>query len=501
MRLLIVFTYSLLSITLNGCATDYSKQKDQQISAGEDLIAAYKRSQTAISPPSNRLNFGATEQGDVQLALNDTLLYLQSRQICDKRPTEKVLVYPNRIRRCVKALGSNCVQYEQTYRGEPQPQCLKTALLNNNCIAREDPNQPKVSYKYVDDCYRVAAPIDVQGQIALFAVPEGTSRAQVTSRGRVIGQISLSKEENFRRLTIVNEPRADECLALADSGGQVINVRPDIGNTEGHLFATPKLQAEKSVWSTKKRAATDLETVNKLKSQLEKDRQSVIQSGAWKGSACVAPAMRQLPPEPQVMTTEEATSQARAACVLTLSSQINRDFVAASIMAGQNYEFAEATRKYISRPASLNACTRGAYFSSNDLAAVRGESAKEGFRSGNDLGEALGGLIVGAINNASMTVTARQQLVVSMLNSCSSSIVSNCASPRLQWQNEVDKIRAEPQAALASCQRSLQDFQKTSTQLKSAEGAATQSQSLADAAKPLVNPTRISLSDAVCRTQ
>lgn len=490
-------TLPVIAFVLLGCATTNTTTGD----SSDSVISSYKRSRPVASTPASPQSFAYVEDNRIFVGFNDTLHYLQSRKQCDTKPVEKIVTPPPRVRRCVKGNILVCAEYE-TAPGEVRPECLVADYTGRTrCLVSENPNKPTISYKTVEDCYPTPPPPAIKGQIRLYAASSGLTREMVATQGRPIGQVTLQPNGQVQEIQISgNGPATNECLALVDAGGQVINIPRGPNNPNSYLFGTSKMRAEKIIASAKEQAERDRNNVNLLKSRIEASRQVIAKNAAWKTDRCVTPAMRPFPPEPKTMGMEESTLHGRASCGLMLGSQIGQQALQSAIMAAQEYEYKDAMVKFLHSPGKIAACARRpGTFNEAAIANLRGESAKLGLGSGDNIISSLIEMYSGAFKDAGTTTTQKNSMIVEMLRRCTAAAVSSCEEPRTDWVKEVEKIRNEPQNAMKACQSEVETVSRNSIELREAELAAQKSAAIAQSINPAVSTAKLSIESSSCQ--
>lgn len=492
--------YFLVFIVLSGCATEYQKtvESKRQI----DPISSYKRSKTEATAPGPLYSFIAVEGEQIEVEYKPSMPYLQSRQQCDTQPYESYFEQPTNIRRCVQAIGNNCVLYQERFRGEPQPACLKTALLNNNCILREDPNQPTLKYRTRQDCYKTLPPANIIGQFQVVAVSEGTPSSQVVSQGRSLGLVSVNQPGQLAKFRLTERPKADECLAIVDAGNLVMAVRGPTGGQDPFLFATPQMRADKKAALLQKKADDDQKEVQRLRTQREEQGSVVLKNTAWKNDRCVMPPIRPVPPKPAILPDQDIQANARGVCFITLGGQLSRDLVMRAVNASQDFEYFQDAQRFLADPSKIAQCARRAYrYSDSDLAVLRGERGKKEYTDAPDFITGIIGLYSGAMRDATTTQAEKLNMVSGMLSSCSQAIQNNCRLPLSNWEQEARNINMEPEIAMKKCTDDVSLWQRFNGGLKEAEQKAAQSSAALRSYKAVIDNAKRDAGDAFCKAE
>lgn len=487
-----------ISLILTGCATQY--QKDAETKAQSNPITEYKRSKPESVPPGPLYSFISVESEQVEVTYKPSMPFLQSRTQCDVQPFESYFQQPTSQRRCVQAINNNCVAYQERFRGEPQPACLKTALLNNNCILREDPNQPTLKYRTRQDCYQTPATSEVVGQFQVLAVPEGTRPGQIKSSGRALGTLSVTKPGEQAKLRLSERPKPSECLAIVDAGELVLAVRSNAGGQDPYLFATPQMRAEKTAALLQKQAEEDQQYVQRLRSQRDEQRTTVVKNVAWKTDRCVMPTARAIPAQPTILPEPEIKANARGVCFIALAGQFSLKQVTEAINASQDFEYLRDSQRFQTDPSKIAQCALRVYrYGEGDLAVLRGERGKKEYTDAPDFFTGIIGLYSGAIRDSTTTRSEKLNMVTSMLSSCSRAVENSCRLPMSNWEQEVRNIKIEPEMAMKKCTGDVDLWQRFNEQIKEAEQKAVLSLAKLRAARPAPDVTRKDAGDLVCK--
>jgi hypothetical protein len=486
---------------LGACATHYLEEKTS--TQKKDAIGSYTRSKPVAPPPPPFQDFAFIDGDTISVALNPGLVSAQARQHCDQKPVERLMVTPGRPRQCLQIHDTSraCIQWE-TGPGEQQPPCEKTWIFNSSvCVAREDPNQPKLSYRYTQDCYATPAPADAIGKVGVMAVPPGTTALAAPQAGRLVSAPALiPKDGKPHPIRLTGEVQPGECLMLTDPDGLPIPVREPFAARDIHTFSTPRLAAQTTLAALEKKSAEAQALVTKLRREREAQGKVVVASKAWTGDRCAVPAPQALPLKPTLpLSSEEIFTHARGLCAMTLSTRVKGlETVFKATAANELFEYQEAVTKLGFRASAVHACVRGGHnYELDDLAYVNRESTRLGAQSGSWLG-----FFDGIFKDASTTESQIQNRIGGMLQSCTHASARKCAAPVLEWEEQVTKIRQEPQRLLAACERDHQSWQRTSTTLKAAEqDAITAELAPIQARTTTIATGRMPLSGALCKAQ
>ena len=399
-----------------------------------------------------------------------------------------------------------CAQYE----GEPQPDCINRSIWNGTCYARADPNTYVVSYRTTNDCYWTPAEDEQVGRFKLYAVPEGTARTDVVRKGRTVGAFSLREASSrSQSISLANTAGPKECLALADIGGEVVDVRGDGSDAGGHLFASPRMLNDKKVAAAQAEVDAVQATLNQSKQQFARLSREVLASPAWRKDRCVLPATSALPPEPKTLRHDEATVHAKGYCMMLLMDQMNAETAMIGAKATQRYDHLRAAGAFGLNITRTAACAQGSYnYPSDEIALLNGEvlanrvpnmpfePTKEGI---------LGLLVGGAkaiLEQATLTSTRRNALVGGLLDQCTMAAKESCLAARVAWEREVLDVRSTPARQLKQCEADLETALEAGKAVKKAEAEV---ELVTRAARPLPAsdpPTsELALSSAVCKIQ
>ena len=498
-------------IAFAGCAAPPMEKRIA--TATNDAVAAYKRSKPVAPPTPPFQDFGFIESDTLTLQLNATLTDRQTRQQCDQKPVEAVMVPPKRIRRCVRAAMYNlqgCSQYEELP-GEGQPTCLvpcptcSTGILT--CAKRADPNEPTLGYRYTQDCYATPAAPEALGRVGVYAVPEDARITGPGNPGRLLWSTTLTRDGKPQSVRLANAVRPGECLALVDGEGNPIPVRDRFAGSEVNLFATAQMRADNARAALQAKSEREQQTVAGLRADVDRARQAVLQSVAWNNDRCVAPQRRPLPPEPTgLMPAAEIEASAMGYCTATLTAQISVAMVAEALVAEQEHDYRLQYNRLRGDGANAPRCTWKSHtFDPVSVSMLRGgtEAVSQlgGFDRLPSSPQELVALFGTHLQSNTMSQQRRNTLIVGMLAACKADAIRACEGPRRAWRTEVNRIQAEPQQVLQQCESSLQRFQQASAAFKAAEQSAALAADALRTANASGSPERARLSEALCRTQ
>jgi hypothetical protein len=480
-----------------------------------NAIAAYKRSKPTLPPPTQFQDLGTVDNENLTLQFNPTLAFGQAREVCDEKPIEAIMIPPKRVRQCVSMSIYNnnlCSQYEDIP-GESQPACLMPCLTCStgmfSCAIRADPNKPTPGYRYAKDCYQTPATSDVQGRLRVYAVPEDTAPLAITSRGDPIGQVVLGTNGAPQTITLSRKPKPDECLALADTSGQAIPVRSGSGYREDYLFASARLQADKRIAEFQRKADQAEQVLAKRRAEADSTRRAVLQNVAWKGDRCEAPAMRQFPPEPTgLLSAQEIEANAEGYCTILLMYQVGTGPVASALMATENEEYVDRAKFFKGELNGVARCARKTHrYSESEVTQIRGgvEAPRvmfdENLASSGSLATAVMAALIGGLDVKTRPRMRTDTMVVNMVEQCKAKAVRACDQPRINWRQNVERIRNEPQEALTGCGIAVDQANRANSALREAEQAAAAASTELVAARTAAIPQRLSLAQAVCKAQ
>ena len=483
----------LLFGVLAGCASNETSPTSR--SGSDDPAVSYKRSKPAAPvPPAMLQEVGFIQGNRLKLTLNETLISQQSYEQCDQRPVD--VSPPWRMPRCTLFGLLGCREYE-SIPGQVAPACK----INNSvgpCMMSEAPKPPPKRYETRRDCYQAKADPDVLGQIVVYAVPAQTPRSETILQGRRLGMFSLREGSTQDVPLPPNSVANNECLALADTRGRVINLRGTEQGPTNHLFSTPQQIADRQTVALRKQAAQKQEGVELWRRDVEKFTRELKANPAWQNDRCVAPPMAALPPEPiglmSAATTELAT---KGYCITLLMARVDPAMVVQAAKAAQEFEFVEGAMVLKGNVLNAPVCTRRShYYADSDVTRLLRESGKEGL---NDPNLIIGIIksIEGQMRDSGMTTQREQQLIVGMLNQCATNAIRSCEAPRRAWVDEVTRIKQAPSFALKSCESDLEQAKHAFISMKAMEKEAA----AAPAPHTLrVEPERgpIALSAAAC---
>ena len=467
----------LASLLMISCGSPkYASSQPSVAKSSTPMPLSKKRAE----PAAPFVDFGAVNSaGQLALVFNRTLFDEQAQEQCDTRQVEIPSTWTPP--RCTLRGLAGCRVYENRP-GEPAPAC-KIKNQNGPCMLSEDPKPPNPRYTSQTECYRAEQEEHALGRITLYAVPATARVDQVLREGRPLVNFDLVSNKG-EQLVQVPSVGATECLALADARGKVISVRQSGAPSIRHLFTTPMAIDER-------KRATALSAIEQAKKQAVSLRSDAAQyarnaqeSAAWRGNACTAPVAQTIPSAPRFMSADEVGDQARGSCAIVLANKIGVGTVIKAIDSMQAYEYRTALQKYGERPEKYDKCTWRAYnYSPEVIARLTGETtqyiAGQMPQSDNMMGNAMGfigALLKGVQTEVSTTTSNKQQMTLSELNNCASTVSRACNAPRDAWDNKVSALNAEPRLALERCQSSITNARDTLKKAEEAEKEAARMQ-------------------------
>ena len=471
---------------LVACASPPADQAQRPTATREEPPVVYKRSKPeAPSKAPAFQEFGFMEGQQLRLTLNETLAAQQAYEHCDQKPVD--VTPPWRMPRCESAGVGGCRKYEDV-KGQVPPAC-KVPGPFGSCLRSEVPKPPPRQFRMTPDCYNARADNDVLGRIGVYAVPEDASPEEILSRGRRVAAVSL-RPGGSQAVTIPSQGLANnECLALVDTRGSVINLRGTDAAPNSYLFATVQM-AERRVRDQQKPPPRPQEVVATWRADVEKYTRALQANAAWDGQRCAEPPMARLPPEPKGMSDEQIEYEAKGYCAALLSTEIGQNELLSAVVATQEYDYRSAGFRLGMEPVHAIACTRKShFFSPADIDRINSETGRvapsDSGRSAASIRSSSDSQPVG-----DGAISARHQMISSLLRQCTTSAVDVCSAPKRQWALEVQKIKEAPQLALQSCEI---DAEALKTAMVSLQRAELESSLVKPVSRPAPPPARSKL--------
>jgi multidrug efflux pump subunit AcrA (membrane-fusion protein) len=230
--------------------------------------------------------------------------------------------------------------------------------------------------------------------------------------------------------------RIDDCVAVIDAKRETATARPYLNLSLRSQYQ--KLIEEKRIAAEREAAADNRKA--ELQEQLRLVEARLASNRAYSGQQCVLPAMRAVPPTPQIMcgTEQECRQEGVKLC--------GKVYVKAQLCG---YAVSKALPNVLSNPAcgALTADSELQEYGFNEAAAdaFKGwiEDRADELRKSSDRTDQILGTFARfllGVNEVSNTMECVDAFVKSKYE-----------EPMLSWQSEVDQVRAEPTELLNSC--------------------------------------------------
>lgn len=202
---------------------------------------------------------------------------------------------------------------------------------------------------------------------------------------------------------------------------------------------------ECAIHTTARAAQNALSALNTYKNNIVTAKTSLSSNPAWQNGTCVRPAMRRLPPRPEILPAKDIEFQAISSCVdIAVRRQGMNEMAQALISMRQE--------KLLDDVAKWNAGHK------EPCALAISQSQMDDF---------IARAVCGAFGREAYATCLMQNI-----QKCAQAVVNRCEAPLADWKQEVEAIQNEPERLFQDCQYSLRQIEQAEREIPKMEMTA-----------------------------